>query len=203
MGYAYLFALIVGLGILTVQVLLGSKDGDAGKDVDGIKDVDGAKEIETGKDLVHAGAEGGGLTGADLLAMFASVRFWVFGMLAFGLSGSLLTYLSDVPAFLTAIVASGLGVGSGLGASVSWRLLNRGSGRLTEDKRAAVGRLARVLVPVSEGGVGKVRIELSGQTVDLMARTTGGGLERGDQVLIEDIDGEIAQVSRAPDEVRD
>src|SRR5687768_5130373 len=138
MGYAYLFALIVGLGILTVQVLLGGKD-TAGKDLDGVKDVDGLDEIEAGKDLVHAGdtQPSGGLTGADLLAMFASVRFWVFASLAFGLSGSLLTYMSDVPALITAIVASALGFGAGAGASISWRLLNRGSGQLTEDKRAA------------------------------------------------------------------
>jgi hypothetical protein len=205
MGYAYLFALIVGLGILTVQVLIGAKDHGDGGHGDGGHD--GAKELGSSKEIVRGdgahGAQEGALGGSDLLAMFASVRFWVFAMLGFGLSGSLLHYLSDVPALLTAIVASVLGGGSGAGAALSWKLLNRGSGQLAEDKSAAVGRLARVLVPVTEGGIGKVRIELGGQTVDLMAKSTGGPLRRGEEVLIEDIDGEIAQVSAAPDEVKD
>jgi hypothetical protein len=35
-----------------------------------------------------------------------------------------------------------------------------------------------------------------------MARTTGLRIERGDAVVIEEIEGDIAYVSRAPDELQ-
>ena len=40
MGLAYLFALVVGMGILMFQAVMGSKDADADGDVDGDLDAD-------------------------------------------------------------------------------------------------------------------------------------------------------------------
>lgn len=193
MGLAYLFALIVGAGILTFQALMGGH-GDHAADHGG--DHGGDHAHDHGKEVKDQGLADGGF-----VALFLSTRFWIFAALGFGLSGTLLTYLfggSFLPTLLTAV---GLGLASGLGASAAFRALRRvqsSSGAAS----SAVGRLARVLVPVEVGKTGQVRIELDGHTVDLMARTEHGRAERGDMVLIEEIEGELATVSAAPEELK-
>lgn len=210
MGYAYLFALIVGLGILTIQAVLGSKDADGDGDADGA-DKDFDKDAHVGGHLMDADAHGGvdahsdqelAWTGADFVALFLSIRFWIFASLGFGLSGSLLTWFTGVGALPTAIVAAALGMGSGFAAALAFRALKKTASSVAEHASSTVGRIGRVIVPVPENGIGKIRIQVSGQTVDLVAKSGGLRIERGDSVVIEEIDGEIAHVSRAPDEVR-
>ena len=210
MGYAYLFALIVGLGILSIQSVLGSKDADADHDHD--LDVDGDAELDADADAdadadgdhganAHTDHEAG--WDAGFVALFLSVRFWVFASLGFGMSGSLLTFLTSVGVVPTAITAIVMGLACGLGAATAFRALKRSSGHVAEHtSESAVGMIARVIVPLPEKGIGKVRIELGGRTVDLMAQTTGLRIERGDQVVIEEVDGEMARVGRAPDELK-
>ena len=103
----------------------------------------------------------------------------------------------------SAITAIVMGLVCGVGAALAFRTLKRTAGHVAEHVgQSAVGRIARVIIPLPEQGMGKVRIELGGRTVDLMAKTTGLRIERGDQVVIEDVDGEIARVCRAPDELK-
>jgi membrane protein implicated in regulation of membrane protease activity len=221
MGLAYVFCLLVGLGILMVQAVLGSKDmegGGADKDFHLEADHDVGFDAEADADL-DADAEGeldgdhdqgDQHHGADkehdfgiggLVALFLSVRFWVFGALGFGLSGTLLTYLTSVGAVATFATAMILGIGSGLSAALAFRLLRRIASGAAEEASEAVGRVGRVIVPVDPAAKGKIRIELRGQSHDMVATTTGLRIERGDIVVIEDIEGEIAQVSRAPEEL--
>ena len=58
-----------------------------------------------------------------------------------------------------------------------------------------------MLVPVSRRAHGKVRIELKGQTVDLLATTDEDDLEAGDMVLVEEVDSGTARVGRPPPEL--
>ena len=227
MGYAYIFALVVGLGVLGVQAILGSKDVDADKDFDFDGDADVHADFDADTDLdadldgdvdLHAGdvdVDGDGdvdahtdqelsWTGADFLALFLSIRFWIFACLGFGLGGTILHFLTRVPDVPTAITASVLGLVSGLIASLTFQMLKRTASSTAEHAMLAVGRVGRVIVPVPETGIGKIRVQLSGQSVDLIARTsTGLRIETGDIVVIEDLDGEIAQVSKAPQELRE
>ncbi|MEM1033809.1 MAG: hypothetical protein AAGN82_25975 [Myxococcota bacterium] len=212
MGYAYLFALVVGLGIVGIQAIMGSKDVD----VDGDGDVDAFDKdfsIEgdgeaafdgDGDAEAHASASGGVTDGVlDLVTLFLSIRFWVFFCLGFGLAGTLLTYLTGVGAGATAATASALGVGSGLLAALAFRTLKRTASRAVQSTTAgAVGRVGRVVVPPHEQRLGKVRIELSGQTFDLLARTKGPRIDIGEAVIIEEVEGEMAMVSRAPRELQ-
>jgi membrane protein implicated in regulation of membrane protease activity len=62
----------------------------------------------------------------------------------------------------------------------------------------AVGQVGRVLVPCTRGQKGKVRIELRGQTLDLIATTDDEELASGSCVLVEEMRGMTAHVSRAP-----
>lgn len=227
MGYAYIFALVVGLGVLGVQAILGGKDVDADKDfhLEGDADADFDADLDADADAhadfgdfdADADLDGDGdgdhadahsdqemsWTGADFLALFLSIRFWIFACLGFGLSGSILHFLTSVPDVPTAITAGVMGFVSGLIASLAFQLLKRTASATAEHAMTAIGRVGRVIVPVPEKGIGKIRVQLSGQSVDLIARTsTGLRIETGDVVVIEDLEGEIAQVSKAPEELQ-
>ncbi len=260
MGYAYLFALILGLGILGVQTVLGiGKDVDADADADGDFDADADADGEFDADAdadadfdadadadgdfdadadadahVHAGFDahhdvdhdcGPGLNhdaehhvgadghteaehakdisaGGSIAALFLSTRFWIFTALGFGLSGTLLHYLSSVsfaPTLATAILT---GLVSGLMAALAYRALKRSSGERACHTATAVGQVGKVIVPVKQGGLGKVRIEMSGRSVDLLAKTSELRIDVGDYVVIEDVEGDVAQVCAAPEELK-
>jgi membrane protein implicated in regulation of membrane protease activity len=262
MGPAYLFALVVGFGILLVQALMGSKetDGDAHGDADAHgeleaeggdlhADADGDVDHDVDHDVSHdvdhdvdhdvshdadhdvdhdvshdvdhdahhdvggghkeLGTHGTeGQAGKDLsvvgglAALLLSTRFWIFAFLGFGLSGTLLHYVfGSVSALATALTAIIAGLLSGLTASLAFRALRKTSSRTATNTTTAVGKVAKVLVPCTKDGLGQVRILLDGQTVDLPAKTTELRIERGDYVLIEEVDGDVAQVSKAPPEI--
>ncbi|MBW2522843.1 MAG: hypothetical protein JRI23_01645 [Deltaproteobacteria bacterium] len=232
MGLAYLFALVVGMGILMFQAVMGSKDADGDADADGDLhadadadldadadadfDADGDADLDADADAdgevghdhpdFHAHGEAGDgkdlQVGGAFVALFLSTRFWIFASLGFGLSGSLLTYLfTGVSTIATAVTAVFAGVASGLAAALAFRALKRTASRTAAHTRSAVGSVGKVLVPCSKEGMGKVRIELEGQSVDLLAKTGELRIERGDYIVVEEVDGEIAHVSKAPPEL--
>ncbi len=65
----------------------------------------------------------------------------------------------------------------------------------------AVGQIGKVLVPLEKRQLGQVRVELGGSSVDLMATTDEALLARGEEVLIDEVNGGVAHVSRRPDEL--
>ncbi len=220
MGLTYVFALVVGLGILTVQSVLGSKDADIDGEIgadsefsfeaDG--DLDGDADLNADADLdaeaEHAGQgqtghEHSGTSGVGgFVALFLSVRFWVFASLGFGLSGTLLHYFTNVGATPTLLTAITLSLITGLMASLAFRALRRSTAAQVDNTATAVGTVGRVLLPVASESRGKIRIQLRGHMVDLIASTDGARIERGDRVVIEEVAGDVALVSRAPDELQ-
>ena len=174
----YLGALVVGLGILMAQVVMGSGNGHGGV------------EHGHGEPLAD-----------DAVALFLSSRFWIFFALAFGLSGSLLTFFALASPLLVGVLTSALGLASGLFAALAFRAVRRMSVHTSASASDAIGTTGRVLVPCAKGKVGQVRIALKGQTVDLMATTDEDEIARGDAILIEDMRGEVAHVSPRPDEL--
>jgi hypothetical protein len=61
--------------------------------------------------------------------------------------------------------------------------------------------MGRVVVPITPQGPGKIRVEVKGTSVDLIARAREA-IDMGEPVVVEEVtsDGE-AQVSRAPKEL--
>lgn len=193
-GVLYLAALILGLGTVMVQLLMGG-DGDAdagGGDAGG----DASADVEHDVDTHHADAHADAASG--FLPIFLSLRFWIFGALAFGMVGSLLHFLSLASALVTLIVAVVMGVGSGMLASWIFRVLNRQHVSSGAGENDAVGHVGKVLIRVPAQGHGKVRIQLKGQTLDLLATTDEIELLEGEQVLIEEMRDGRARVSKAP-----
>jgi membrane protein implicated in regulation of membrane protease activity len=201
-----LAALIIGLGTIVAQLTMsGDADGDAGGaagghdvSVDGDAGADGHDfgMHADGDGAVHHDAGGGG----GFLPIILSFRFWTFGLLAFGMVGSILHFAALAPAAFVPFIALVVGLGSGGFASFSFRALARAStqsGTLTDD---AVGHIGRVLIAPGKQRCGKVRVELSGQTVDYLATTDDEQLDVGDRVLVVEMRDDTAHVARPPAE---
>lgn len=187
-GVLYLAALILGLGTVMVQLLMGGEgDGDAG---DASADVEHDLDADQGD--AHAEADSG------FLPIFLSLRFWIFGSLAFGMVGSLLHFLGLASAVVTLVVSIVMGIGSGMLASWTFRVLNRQHVSSGAGENDAVGHVGKVLLRVPAQGHGKIRIQLKGQTLDLLATSDEGELLEGEQVLVEEMRDGRARVAKAP-----
>lgn len=183
MGLLYLFALVASLGLFLLQAVMGGGHGDA--DGDGVADT-------------H---QHGATAGHGALTVLFSTRFWTFFALGFGLAGSLLHYLDLAVPLTAGLVAAGAGLGSGLLAALTFRAVKRAEVSSTTGVSEAVGRTGRVLVALAPGKTGQIRVELKGQSVDLLATTDEEELARGEAILIEEIEGHVARVSRRPREL--
>lgn len=187
MGLVYLSALVIGLGILLVQVAFGKMHDVQGGDADG-----GAEGKDVGTNGAHIEGDEG------VVGLFLSTRFWVFTALGFGLSGALLHYVTTVWSVLAFGIAFVAGITSGLFAAITFRVATKSSVSSTAHASQAVGRVGRAVAAVQKGSVGKVRIELQGQVVDFLATTDDDEIARGEAVLIEDMKDGVATVSRRP-----
>jgi membrane protein implicated in regulation of membrane protease activity len=193
-GIVFLAALVLGLGILGLQFVLPGGGGDGADHVDHIDSADHADGDAHGHGGHHENPSG-------FLPIFLSLRFWTFGLMAFGSVGSLIHFLGFAGPLVSAPLAIAMGVGSGFLAAWTLRKLSQSDANSASDTSDAVGQVARVLLPCGKAQRGKIRIELKGQTYDLSATTDDEQLENGAYVLIEEMRSGTAHVSRAPDSV--
>ena len=212
MLYVYLICLVVGGIVLGGSLLLGAihgsadADGDAGADADHDVDAGADADADAGADADHdAGGEGseagdhGGADATGLWLPFLSVRFWVFTLCFFGLSGTLLTLAGSGP-LLTPLLAAAVGLVCGTGAAWAVHQLGKTGtlGHVAGD-RDFVGAVGTVLVSVGPGSRGKVRVQIQGQAVDLVATTADDErLAVGAQALVVEVVDDVATVTRAP-----
>jgi membrane protein implicated in regulation of membrane protease activity len=176
----YIAALVIAVGALVLQLAAGH---------------DGASADH---DLAH-----GATTEHDFApwTLFTSVRFWSFGLLAFGLVGTLLSAFGLAGGGVIAIVASVAGVSSGAFAAILIRRMMQRPASSHASSGEIVGKVGRILVAPGAGGLGKVRVEIKGSLVDYTAKTADD-LAEGDVVVVEECDGKVAVVSRAPRELK-
>jgi hypothetical protein len=180
MGVVYLALLVVGLGVLLGQMLLGTHHG-----------IDAGHSVDHG----HEGDLGAG----GIVGVLRTLRFWLFFALAAGMSGGAIHLFALASPVSTLLLALGLGVSSGLFASLVFRAAARGvSASSTAD---AAGRVGRVLVGLERGRPGQVRVVIGGSSVDMMATTDDEELARGQDVLVEEVREGVAHVSRRPDDL--
>ncbi|HQP39496.1 MAG TPA: hypothetical protein PLI95_30140, partial [Polyangiaceae bacterium] len=116
MGLIYLAALIIGLGTQVLQfVMAHAGGGDAGHE---LEVHDGAEH-----DISHAETESG-IGGTA--ALFLSLRFWTFGLMAFGMVGASIHYLKLAGVLVSATLSGVFGIACGLLAAAVFRNLTRG-----------------------------------------------------------------------------
>lgn len=147
----YLFALLVGGGLLVAAMLGGGDHGNAGHDGD------------IGHDVAHPGGHGNA-------AQFLSLRTLTYFMFVFGGVGAVLTLTWDVGGILIFALAAvaGLGVAALTAASFEYLRRTDSGGRDSED--SFVGLSGSVVVPIPSGGIGKVQVVRGDRTFELLAR---------------------------------
>lgn len=184
----YLIALIVGGALLSVTLILG---GDADADVD--VDVDADMDLDAGAD---------GVDGIDVLLGWlplTSLRFWTFFAAFFGLTGTVLAGWSMAGSVSTAAMAVSVGYFSGLMMDRAVRALRKNEPTSGIGERDVVGVTGQVLVPVGDGKTGKVRVNLKGRAMDLLAELEGEEeLAVGESVMVLNMrDDGLVVVTRA------
>jgi membrane protein implicated in regulation of membrane protease activity len=173
----YVISLVIGGGLLLLSLLSGGE----GEALEGLE-------------------EGG--EGLGSVLPVTSLFFWTFFFAFFGLTGALMSLLAPE---VGALLIAGLSVGVGMGVALVAARVLRGLRRVQVDSSVqlgdVVGRLGRVVVPVGPKQPGKVRVELKGRTVDLLAYGEDEQpLEPTHRVLVHDIleDGSVRVTSAEP-----
>jgi hypothetical protein len=172
MWLVYLISMILGGGVLLVQVLSG-KSHDPGH-----------FEHDLGTDHVP---------GPSIL----STRSLVYGLFPFGFVGAAL----HIPGLAAPGLALALALLSGGAAAVAVGYAffyaghpeAAGGGQFAEAK----GRKARVLLPCTPDRRGKIRVSLRGHQVDMMALSEKGEIAEGREVVVVDVRDDIARVAEA------
>jgi membrane protein implicated in regulation of membrane protease activity len=173
MWLVYLIAMILGGGVLLIQVISG-KDHDP-------------THFDSDLGIAH-------VPGPSLL----STRSLVYGLFTFGFVGAAL-HIPGLTSTGTALALALIsGAVAGLAASYAFQVAGdpeaAGGARFEEAK----GRKARVLVSCTPDRRGKIRVSLKGHQVDMMALSEGGGeIPEGREVVIVDVRDDIARVAEA------
>jgi hypothetical protein len=173
---AYLIALAVG-GVMLTLALVGG-DGH-GADAGGSAGHGG---------LEHADAAGPGDALLGWLPI-TSLRFWIVFAAFFGLTGTALTLGGFVGAEpVPGIVSAAVGWLAGLMVVASIRRLGKEQVTSGVSNRDLVGTTATVLVPLTRGVPGKVRVRLKERAIDLVARVDEDvALGEGREVVVYEV----------------
>lgn len=213
---AYLFALGLGGVLLIASIVLGGdaeSDGDLALDGDVDADADLALEGDVdadGHDLADLGQQGlhtshgdahGSLSG--FIAGFLSLRFWTFALAFFGLTGSVVGGLSLAGPITTVVLASVMGLVVGRSAVALFSALRAGESSMAASEGDYIGRSAKVILGFGPEELGKVRLQMKGTTVDLLAQSDDlTPFGTGDEVMIIQISESKALVTHAGRSVR-
>lgn len=188
----YLASLALG-GVMLAASFLGGDGHDAGHDGD----------LQAGHDHdaspAHAHDATGQHAGHAGLLPFLSLRFWIFALTFFGLTGSIFSGLHLAGALATGLIAGLVGVGTGWSTARLLQKLTQKPVGLLPPAESHIGSEGRLLLPVAVGQRGKIRIEARGQQIDLLAETESSeGMPVGRSALIVGLRGNVALVEPTP-----
>lgn len=183
----YLFAAVLGGGLLLFTMLGGHDGGDAGHDAG-----HGGHDSGHGHDAGHHGGAG------EFLLGFFRPRNLVFFLTAFGFTGAALTWLGRGGSF-TAGAATGMGLGAMIlnHALFTW-LARTDSAVDTVGDRDLEGVGARVVLDVMPGHAGRVVCLVGGREQYITARLASGvdaPLPVGCEAVIVTITNGVAQIA--------
>jgi hypothetical protein len=197
--YLYLFSFALGGLLLLASILLGDKD--TGHDTGGDADAEGPTGSGHGIDhgVEHSvSASPGSLAG--VFTAFLSMRFWMFFLAFFGLTGLVLDGLDLIPdSGVALVIALAMGLATGQATAFVFRHLATSETSTAASISDYVGKSGRVLVGFGPGGLGKLRLTLKGTTVDVLATSDE---ERpftpGEEGLVIQMNDTTAIVARVP-----
>ena len=132
---------------------------------------------------------------SDLYLPFLSLRFWTYFAACFGITGLLLTNFTGAGAITVGLLSVATGFVAGMGTHLIMRSMRNREADSGIKEEHLVGKDGRVLVGVSPGSSGKIRLEVKGELVDLTAFTEEQvPLNPGDRALVVSIEGGRANV---------
>ncbi len=179
----YIFCFIIG-GIFVALAALAGLDGvDFDHDFD--TDIEVREESQTakkGKKILTKTKRSRKIT---LWLPFLTIKFWTFGSCFFGLTGILLSLLTEISE--EAIAEISLAVGVFCGTSMVWVLRNLRQHQADSLIRPndLMGSYGKVVIPFDSQNKGKVQLNLKGSTIDFVAFTDDQkGFKKGDRVFI-------------------
>jgi membrane protein implicated in regulation of membrane protease activity len=177
MWLLYLLALILGGGLLLVQMLAGGHEHDVDTDLGHVDDT-------------HP------YDGPGLL----SIRSAMYGVFSFGLVGGALHVLGLARPGLALAAGVATGLLTTLFVGLTFRHLGDPSASGEAGFHEARGQRGRVLVACSREHRGKIRVLLKGQHVDMLATTDEESIPVGSEVVVAEVRDEVAHVRRAGEE---
>lgn len=190
--YVYLFTFALGGLLLLASIFLGDKDG--GHEVS--HEADGPSNPSS---LAHDGDGDHGAV-AGLFTAFLSLRFWMFFLAFFGLTGLVLDGLDIVQNSTVGLaLALGMGLLTGQLTVFVFRRLAHSETSTAAGAHDYIGKSGRVLVAIAAGSLGKLRLTLKGTTVDVLATTDEERpFATGEEALVIQMNDTTAVVARVP-----
>ena len=189
--YAYVFALVLGSILLGASFLLGGDhDGDHDVEAHFDHEVDAHGDLDGHADASHDAQ--GDLSG--IFGVLGSMRFWTFFAAFFGLTGVVLDGFDLAADLVTLGLSIGVGFVTGFVAVTIIRRLSATDTGVAAGVADYVGKSGELLIAVAPGRIGKIRIELKGTTVDVLALTEDDPIARGQHALILEMRGDKALV---------
>jgi hypothetical protein len=185
-------------GVMLLASMLIGHGHDVGGDG---AQLPGAGAAGTAADGTAPGAQGHSGAGAgSALAAVLSLRFWIFAVTFFGLTGLVLTRLGSPAARgMAPLVAVPVGLAAGFVASRVFAALAGKSVGAVAPSSSYIGREGLLLLPVSRTQRGKLRLRVGATEVDLLAETDDDGeLPIGASVLVCGVRGQCLVVARNP-----
>lgn len=180
----YVIAAVFGLVFILVTALTGHH-GDTSFDAHADADA-GSGDVSHGHDYD---------AGMDFWLHFLSVRFWTYFSAAFGTIGLLLTTLSDAREPLIAIASLGSGLVAAIAIVFAFAYMRKTETSSSTALLDLIGVSAKVLVAVRKESPGKIRAEVKGEFLDLLATTEDDTvIETGSEAVIVGVEGSRAIV---------
>lgn len=187
---AYIFSLVVGGGILALTLFGDFFDSDV--------DADAGIDLDGDADVLSDGSE---------IAKLLSLRSLVYTLFGFGGAGVVLHFIwGGAQPLLTALIAGGMGLGSGVLVSTVFGYLKRTEAGAIQGERALVGLSGKVLMAIPDGETGAVRIRSGERQYRMRARAdippgAAQTLEAGRSVVVVDVKDGVALVTPIDDKL--
>lgn len=180
--------LLSALGVIT-HGFDASAHFDADHQIDFSHDLSATDSVPTGDNVDHVLHDTG-----DVWLPFLTLRFWIYTSGCFGLIGFLAAVFSDAREPAIAIVATLAGLLMGFLAAWFYRILPRAEVSGGVSSGDFVGAVGNVLVAVGESKMGKVRVLVKGDTIDMLALAERGTIEVGEEILVTSVEGQKVTV---------
>lgn len=165
----YVVALGIGGTLLAASLLLGGEHGDHDHDVDFDTDVDA--DASADGDADHDVDAAGAIDVVMSFFPFLSLRFWTFFLAFFGLTGSTIELMSLQGPVIGGVVSGVIGYFAGMTIVMTMRRLKKSQSDSSVGETDYIGATGVAMLPIARGKTGKIRLELKGRSVELIADT--------------------------------